>query len=61
MKIKAYNLKTKKTETIVSTGEKDIYGKVIWETERGNKVELTKTRHFGKTNYYFYENEEENK
>ena len=55
MKIRAYNLKTKGYETLLNTGKKDLYGKVIWETERGNKVELTTSRHFGRTNYYFYE------
>ena len=53
MKIKALNLHTKKIETIINTGEKDINGKVIWATERGEEVELQTSRHFGRTNYYF--------
>lgn len=55
MKRRAMNLKTSKYETIVSTGEKDVWGKVIWVDEKGNKVELTTSRHFGRTNYYFRE------
>ncbi|MBO5715047.1 MAG: hypothetical protein J6S23_01475 [Clostridia bacterium] len=53
MKIKALNLHTKKIETIINSGEKDIHGKVIWVTERGEEVELETSRHFGRTSYYF--------
>ena len=58
MTITALNLKTNKHEPLRNTGEKDIHGKVIWETKRGNKAELTTSRHFGKTRYFFYEIEE---
>ena len=53
--ITAFNLKTKKYEKITSTGEKDIDGKVIWVDANGKEAELTTSRHFGKTRYYFYE------
>ena len=54
MKRVAMNLKTKKYETLTSTGIKDEWGKVIWTDQNGNAVELTTSRHFGKTNYYFH-------
>ena len=54
MKRTAMNLKTQKYEVLESTGEKDDWGKVIWIDSDGDKVELTTSRHFGKTNYYFF-------
>lgn len=51
----ALNLKTMKPEKITSTEEKDIHGKVIWVDANGKEVELTTSRHFGKTRYYFQE------
>ena len=51
--ITAMNLKTKKYERITNSGLKDDFGKVIWVDGDGNAVELTTSRHFGRTNYYF--------
>lgn len=53
MKRTAMNLHTKKYEEITSTGAKDMWGKVVWIDKDGKEVELTTSRHFGKTNYYF--------